>query len=1192
METLATGESFLFEGFRLDRRGLFRRDVRGVSIPVAIGSRAFDLLRMLITTQGDFVSKDELMAGVWPGTVVDDKNLTVQISTLRRILDQGRAEGSCIHTVAGRGYRFVATVTRCAVDMDRYPRDLSRTGVEPSVALADGRSPELQPSPISSAERRQLTVMICDLVGASALAARLDPEDLREIIAAYHRAIAEIAATFDGLIGKSMSDRVMVYFGFPRAHEDDAERAVRAGLGAIDAVGRLDAGAGQLQTRVGIATGLVVVGDPIDEGPAREQSIVGEAPHLAAGLQALAQPDTVVIAAGTRRLVGALFEYRDLGVVAVQGIVEPVPAWQVLRPGIVASRFEALRGSALSPLVGRDEEIDLLLRRWARAKAGDGQIVLISGEPGIGKSRIAAALEERLHAELPLRSHYFCAPYRQDSALFPFIDQLGRAAGFRRDDMPAAKLEKLEALLTHAEPPDEDVTVLADLLSLPASGRHPLSNLSPQRKKDRTLEALLRQLEGLARQQPAVMVFEDVHWIDLTSRELLDLFVERVRSLPVLLIVTYRPEFQPPWTGQPQVSVMSLNRLDRRDRTTLVTQIAGGKALPADVIDQIADRTDGVPLFVEELTKTVLESGLLREEADRYALEGALPPLSIPTTLHASLMARLDRLGPAPKRVAQIGAAIGREFSYGLLLAFIDQLSARELNDALHRLVEAGLLFQRGAPPTAAYVFKHALVQDTAYGTLLRGARQDIHRRIAQALEAQFPHLLEMQPEIAAHHFAEAAEVERSVTYWRRAGELSVTKSAVCEAMAQLRRGLDLLKSLPESRDRKRLELDLHITLTAALMGARGYADREVSATLERSRQLVTETGGLGTPLYFSVLYGIWVVAYVGGRTEAGLHHATEFLSLAEAQPAADSLSIGHRILAASLMQAGDYWRALPHGKMAVSLYRLDEHRELAFRFGQDIGASALCYLSWGLWHAGYPDQAMQTADRAVLHAREFGHAHTLVYTLWHVSILAVFARDAAKVERLAKEASGIAAEYGFPLWSAHSEILLGWVAARWEQAADGIVRMRAAVTARTATGARLLEPLFLGLIAEGLMLDGRTEESVVVLDEALAVAAETGDVASNAGLRWLQGELLQRLGTSNAGAAEAAFGRAVSEARRQGSRGYELRAATSLARLWRDQGRRTEARDLLASVYGWFTEGFDTPDLKEAKALLDELGW
>jgi hypothetical protein len=495
--------------------------------------------------------------------------------------------------------------------------------------------------------------------------------------------VTEVVAGFDGFVAKYMGDGVLVYFGYPRAHEDDAERAVRAGLGLIDAVARLDVKSAKLQARVGIATGLVVVGDLIGEGSAQEQSVVGETPNLAARLQALAEPDSVVIAAGTRRLVGELFEYRDIGTVEVKGIAGPVSAWQVLRSSIVASRFEALRGSALTRLVGRDEEIDLLLRRWARAKAAHGQVVLVSGEPGIGKSRIIAELEERIHAEPHIRLRYFCSPYHQDSALFPFIDQLGRAAGFERDDAPAARLGKLEVLLAHAASADEDVALVSDLLSLPASERRPLPNLSPQRKKERTLEALICQLEGLARQLPILMVFEDAHWIDPTSRELLDLTVERVHGLPVLLIVTFRPEFQPPWTGQPQVTMLALNRLDRRDRTALVEQIAGGKALPDEVVAQIVDRADGVPLFVEELTKSVLESGVLREDGDRYVLDGALPPFAIPTTLHASLLARLDRL-VSVRHVAQVGAAIGREFSYA---------AARRLSSSCGRT-------RRGARPT------------------------------------------------------------------------------------------------------------------------------------------------------------------------------------------------------------------------------------------------------------------------------------------------------------------------------------------------------------------------------------------------------------------------------------------------------------------------------------------------------------
>jgi len=549
-------------------------------------------------------------------------------------------------------------------------------------------------------------------------------------------------------------------------------------------------------------------------------------------------------------LVGDLFEYRDLGSVEVRGIAGPVPVWQVLRPSGVESRFEALHGSRLSPLVGREEEIDLLLRRSARAKAGDGQVVLISGEPGIGKSRIAAALAERLHAEPHIRLRYFCSPYHQDSALYPFIDQLGRAAGFASGDRPTVRLEKLEGLLARTAPSDEDVAFLADLLSLPTSD-HPLPNLSPQRKKERTLEALIRQLEGLAHRQPVVMILEDAHWIDPTSRELLDLTVERVRSLPVLLVVTFRPEFQPPWAGQPQVTMLTLNRLDRRDRTALVQQIAGGKALPDEVIDQIADRTDGVPLFIEELTKGVLESGLLREEVDRYVLDRSMLPVAIPTTLHDSLMARLDNLASV-RLMAQIGAAIGREFSYPLLRA-VSRLSERELEAALARLVASGLVFQRGAPPDAVYSFKHALVQDAAHSSLLRSSRQQLHAQIGDALETHFPELMDNQPELLAQHYAEAGLVEKSIAYWGRAGRRSADRSAMAEAIAQLQKGLDQLVLLPDNRQRQKPELEFWSALGAALRFVKGQASPEMGRAYARARELWEQLGSPRNSFTFRV---------------------------------------------------------------------------------------------------------------------------------------------------------------------------------------------------------------------------------------------------------------------------------------------------------------------------------------------------
>ena len=815
----------------------------------------------------------------------------------------------------------------------------------------------------SSAERRQLTVMFCDLVGSTALSARFDPEDLREIIAAYHHAVTKIVAAADGFVSRYMGDGVLVYFGYPQAHEDDAERAVRAGLGAIDAVSRIDVKSVKLQTRVGIATGLVVVGDLIGEGSAQEQSVVGETPNLAARLQALAEPDTVVIAVGTRRLLGALFEYRDLGAVEVKGIARPVSAWQVLRPSVIASRFEALRGAALTRLVGRDEEIDLLLRRWARAKAGDGQIVLVSGEAGLGKSRIAATLNERLDAEPVIRLRYFCSPYHQDSVLFPFVDQLGRAARFAPEDPPAVKLEKLEALAARAAPPAEDVAFLADLLSLPASPRHPLPNLSPQRKKQRTLEALVRQLEGLARQRPVLIIFEDAHWIDPTSRELLDLTVARVRSLPVLLLLTFRPEFQPPWTGQSRVTMLALNRLDRRDRAALVFQIAADKALPDEVVEQIVDRTDGVPLFVEELTKSILESGFLREEADRYVLDRALPPFAIPTSLHDSLMARLDRL-ESVRQVAQIGAAIGREFSYALLRT-VSRLSQDELQAALARVVASGLVFQRGAPPDAVYAFKHALVQDAAHGSLLRDARRQLHAQIAEALEAHSPELRDSQPELFALHNAEAGLVEKSVDYWARAGRRSAARSAMAEAAAQLQKGLDQLALLPETPERQRQELELWSALGAALRFVKGQATPQMGHAYARARELWER---LGSPSEFlHIPYGESFYRVYRGELELAQRLDEDLLRLSRQRNDAAGLVLGHASAGRTLIYGGRFAAARSHLEEALALSDTISRGSLGQQSGSHPRLSARGQLGIALFCLGFPEQALAQSNAAII---------------------------------------------------------------------------------------------------------------------------------------------------------------------------------------------------------------------------------
>ena len=900
-------------------------------------------------------------------------------------------------------------------------------------------------------------------------------------------------------------------------------------------------------------------------------------------MQVFAEPDTVVIAATTRRLTGDLFEYRDLGEVELKGISGPVSAWQALRPSAVASRFEALRGSALTPLVGRDEEIDLLLRRWARAKSGDGQVVLVSGEPGIGKSRVIAALAERLHNEPYLRLRYFCSPYHQDSALFPFVDQLGRAAAFAREDPPAVKLEKLEALLAGGVPTGEDVAFLADLLSLPASDRHPLPDLSPQLRKERTLEALIRQLEALARQQPVVMVFEDAHWIDPSSLELLDLTVERARTLSVLLIVTFRPEFQPPWTGRPQVTMLALNRLDLRHRMPLVAQIAG-KVLPDEVVDQIVDRTDGVPLFVEELTKSVLESGLLREEADRYVLDRALPHFAIPTSLHDSLMARMDRLAPV-RLVAQIGAAIGREFSYALLRA-VSRLAENELQSALDRLVASELVFQRGTPPEAVYSFKHTLVQDAVHSSLLRSSRRQLHALIGDALETHFPELMDSQPGLLAQHYAEAGLVEKSVAFWGKAGHRSTARSAMAEAAAQLQKGLDQLALLPESPARQRQELEFYSLLGGALRFVKGLAAPETGHAYARARELWEQ---LGSPSEFlHVPYGQSRYHAARGELDRAQSLAEDLLRLSGERNDAGGLVLGHLSSGRNLLFSGGFTASRSHLEAGIALYDPISHRSLVQQATIHPQVVAQAYLGVVLFCLGFPNQALAQRSAAMTEGRRLAHPPSLAVA-WHSSaVLVSLVGDDDVPGEWADRVIAITTEQGFPRWNAVGTIFRGWAKIRNGDVVDGISLLRSGSIADRATGSESWVPYHIALLAKGYEAAGEIEEALTLLNDAFQIVERTGAHWFAAELHRHKGELLLRQGHSEA--AEKFYRKALGIAQEQDAKMWELRAATSLARLWSEQGRRAEARELLAPSYKWFTEGFNTTDLKEAKAPLDQL--
>ena len=1058
----------------------------------------------------------------------------------------------------------------------------SRDKEAPKLAVVTAASAALQ----DSAERRQVTVMFSDLVGSTALSARMDPEDLREVISAYQKCVAEAVQRFGGFVAKYMGDGVLVYFGYPQAHEDDAERAVQAGLELIQAMGGLKSSA-PLQTRVGIATGLVVVGDLIGSGGAQEQAIVGETPNLAARLQGIAEPSTVVIAESTRKLLGNLFELEDLGARDLKGIAGPLRAWAALRPSSVESRFEALHATGLTALVGREEELELLLRRWSKAKPGEGQVVLLSGEAGIGKSRLTAELLETLATEPHTRLRYFCSPQHTDSALYPVIGQMERAAGFVYDDGPRAKLDKLDAVLAQTSTRIEDAALFAEMLSLANDGRYPALELTPEQRRQRTLETFVSQIEALTRQKPVLMIFEDAHWTDPTTLELFGRVVDRVRSLRALLIVTFRPDFDPPWVGRAYVTFLAINRLGEREILAMIEGVIGNKALPANIRQDIIERADGIPLFVEEMTKAVLEA----ESQDAVEhLAGAVPSstLAVPASLQASLMARLDRLGPA-KEVAQIGAAIGREFSHSLLAA-VSHKPETELGSALDRLVQSGLLFRQGVPPHATYLFKHALVQDAAYGTLLREPRRALHARIAEALESQFPEIAENQPELLARHCTEAGQIEKAVGLWGKAGQRSLQRSALVEAVEQFKRALAQIATLPSTPALRRMQIDLQIALTSPLAHVKGWAAPETKAALGRARQLIEQAEALGEPpedslLFFSVLYGVFAANVVAFNADVSRDLAAQFLALAEKQGTTIPFMIGYRLMGVSLVSTGDIAQGRTHLDRALALYDAAEHRPLATRFGQDSRVAILSRRSLALWMLGYPDVALTDAGCALKDAREIGQAATLMYALGWPSMTLIFCGNYAAANALLGELAALADEKGTALWKPISMMHQGCLLVLTGKPAAAVQTITSGLAAWRSTGATVL-PLVLLHLARAYEELGQFDDARRCIAEAMVSQETSFEAEANR----IAGEIALKSPQPDAAKAEAYFERALTVARAQQAKSWELRAAMSMARLWRAQGKRDEARDLLAPVYGWFTEGFDTRDLKEAKALLEQL--
>jgi class 3 adenylate cyclase/predicted ATPase len=995
---------------------------------------------------------------------------------------------------------------------------------------------QVQVAASSAAERRHLTVMFCDLVGSTSLAEQLDPEDLRDVIRSYQDACAGVVSRFEGFVAKYVGDGLLIYFGYPRAHEDDAERAIRSALGLISAVGALQARTGQqLQVRIGIATGLVVVGDIVGEGAAQEKAVVGETPNLAARLQGLAGPNGIVISSATRDLAGRQFEYEDLGPQVLKGINNPIHSWKVIRERPVETRFQASHSERLGPLLGREQETELLLERWRRASKGEGQLVILSGHAGIGKSRIAEALREKIRNEDRWSIRYQCSPHHMNSPLYPAIQQLQFAAGIEQDEPDDAKLDKLADLLRRTESIGH-LPLVAALLSIDASPQCQMPPLAPLEQKQQTLRALVGHFEGLAAQRPILFVLEDAHWIDPTTHELVDLLADRVRHLSAMILVTHRPEFGAPWSGHSHCTVLALSRLSRASCTNLVDNITGGQALPIEVLDQIVARSDGLPLFLEEITKNVLESGLLVEKDGSYVLSRPLPPLAIPPTLQDSLMARLDRLDGA-KEIAQVGAAIGREFSHRLIEAISPRKGA-SLQKALDILRQSEIIFRRGTPPDATYIFKHALIQDTAYDTLLRSRRQEIHARIAQVLKEAD----EAEPELIAHHFTNAGLLLDAAPEWLRAGQQAVARSANVEAIAHLTRGLEIVRSLPVSETCRSTELAIQISLGSAQIATRGYSAVETERAYARARELLTDVDDEHT---FAVLHGLAMVYWNKAQLPAMINVADDMLMRARRVGERVPTLVSHRVMAVALNTTGRFREASEHGARAAGLYDPEQDRQTAHLFGHDQGVGALCHLAIARTFLGEDAEARATAAQAAEFACSLNNANTILYNSLWSSFMSVVRQDWTEAYETATAMVAEAEKRSMALWAVFGRHFLGCSLVGRGAAEAGIAEIHRARSDAAKLENKIFLPITLSFEAQALALLGRFDEALGQIALAMQAVEETREQWWQAEVHRIEGEILVASGQPHAG---RQFRRALEIAAQQRAKLLEKRALAAMA--------------------------------------------
>lgn len=1075
----------------------------------------------------------------------------------------------------GHRKKFLKAIEDLSVARPRAAASAASNAGTELLAPLENREPEV----------RQITVMFCDLVGSTELSEKLDPEDLRTLIDAYRKVCGAAVTRYEGQVANYAGDGLMAFFGWPRAHEDDAVRAVHAALAILSEVTNIP-GAVTLTSRVGICSGRVVVGQ--SGGPGGWMEAVGETPNIAARLQTLAAPNTLLVSESTQRLASAAFEFQDLGFRDLKGVSKPLRVYSVLSAKHRTTRFEAAHASALSPLVGRSTELNLLLDRWQKIKEADGQIVLLSGIPGVGKSRLIHELKSNIQNEPYFLLNYQCSPYHSQSAFFPVIEQIEWAAQLNAGDSDADKFAKLKAYLSGLmADPVESAFLIARLLSFAIEDRSGLAALTPQQIKNRTLNKLLEMILSFSAQRPTLCIFEDVHWIDPSTLELLELAISRIDRARIMLVVSYRPEFRHTWSTHPNVTLHSLTRLSRSEVTRMIKELLREGSLSQQIFDQIIEKADGVPLFIEELTTSIISAPRQnRQQKNDYDQPTALETAKVPETLHDALMERLDRVSHG-RRLAQIAAVIGREFSYDLLTA-ASRTDEIDLHSALSQLEDADVIYRTGISPSVRFAFKHVLLRDAVYNSLLRGKRQEIHADIATVLEKHFRDVVENRPEILAYHYSQAGNNQLAIRYWRESGRRALANSANVEAIGHFRNALQVLRALPDTPQRNKEEIEIQLALGIPLIAVQGYAAAETREAFARARTLCLELDS--RPEYFQALFGLWGHSWMGGENEEALAMANEFQ--AKSRESSDSIlsMVAHRVMGSTLLTIGEFQKSRRHFEEAIALSNSEGRQPVYHLYMVEPQVASLLLLSWDLWFLGYPDQSLARVTEALTLAQNLAQPYSIAFAHYMTSVVHLLRGDPARALESAERSLEMSREQRFSLYVLLSTISRGRALGELGQLREAVTQIQMGIAEGRRTGVGFMLPMMHCWLADVHAQSGDNETAISIVEQTLREMSDATGRSWEAELLRQRAELLLALNPSKTTEAETYLKKALEVARRQNSKSLELRAGISLVKLWQQQERINEARDLIEPIYRWFNEGTATSDLRRARDLLTAL--